>query len=214
MDQALPTEALLMKMFAVSRHTVREALALLEQERIIYRVQGKGTFLRRRPMQIEHGLEKLYSMTDLIKSRGMLPETRWIGTEVKEAGSKISEELEIGDRDKIVTFKRMRLASGKLASYCVDSMSVDRFDRIPYEIEDESVFSFLERERGIYIETAVSYVIPTLPTREMVEELGVDHQQLFILLEQVHYDNAGKPVIYSLDYFQPNVIRFKINRTR
>ncbi len=76
------------------------------------------------------------------------------------------------------------------------------------------MFNYLEREKGIYIQTAVSYVIPTAPTREMVEELGVDEDQLFILLEQLHYDNEGKPLIYSLDYFQPDVIRFKINRTR
>lgn len=213
-DEALPTEAKLMKLLGVSRHTVREALALLEQERVVYRIQGKGTFLKRKPLQIEHGLEKLASMTDLIKSCGLVPSTRWIGIEVKEAGATMARQLLIGERDKVVTFKRLRLADGNLASYCVDSMSVSHFDSIPYEIEDESVFRYLEREKGIYIETAVSYVIPTLPTHEMVRELGVEPDQLFILLEQLHYDNEGNPVIYSLDYFQPDVIRFRINRTR
>ncbi|MFW5714935.1 MAG: GntR family transcriptional regulator [bacterium] len=213
-DDALPTEAALMKMLGVSRHTVREALALLEQERIVYRVQGKGTFLKRRPLQIEQGLEKLESITEIIESCGLKPSTRWIGIEVKLPGGKIAEQLQIDPQAKIITFKRLRLASGNLASYCVDSMPVSYFDSIPYTIEDESVFSYLEREKGIYIQTAVSYVIPTAPTREMVEELGVDEDQLFILLEQLHYDNEGKPLIYSLDYFQPDVIRFKINRTR
>ncbi len=213
-DNALPTEAKLMEMLSVSRHTVREALALLEQERIVYRVQGKGTFLKRKPLQIEHGLEKLASMTDLIKSCGLVPGTRWIGIEVKQAGAKMAEQLGLSNGDKVITFKRLRLADGNLASYCVDSMSVKHFDSIPCEIEDESVFAYLEREKGIYIETAVSYVIPTLPTHEMVQELGVKEDQLFILLEQLHYDKEGNPVIYSLDYFQPDVIRFKINRTR
>ena len=92
-DEALPTEARLMKMLGVSRYTVREALALLEQERILYRVQGKGTFLKRRPLQIEQGLEKLESVTEIIKSCGLVPSTRWIGIEVKFPSGKIADSL-------------------------------------------------------------------------------------------------------------------------
>jgi len=213
-DEALPTEAVLMKMLEVSRHTVREALALLEQERIVYRVQGKGTFLKRRPLQIEQGLEKLESITDIIKSCGFIPSTRWVGIEVKYPSIKVAEQLGIDPQERVITFKRLRLASGNLASYCVDTMAAGYFDSIPQEIEDESVFRYLQRKKNIYIQTAVSYVIPTAPTREMVEDLGVEEDQLFILLEQLHYDNEGRPIIYSLDYFQPDVIRFKINRTR
>jgi len=213
-DDKLPTEAELMEMLAVSRHTVREALALLEQERIVYRIQGKGTFLKKRPLQIEHGLEKLASMTDMIRSCGFEPSTRWVGIEVRSPTARMAEQLGLSADEKVITFKRLRLASGNLASYCVDSLAASRFDSIPCEIHDESLFQYLEREKGLYIETAVSYVIPVKPTREMVEELGVKEDQFFILLEQLHYDNEGKPVIYSLDYYQPDVIKFRINRTR
>lgn len=210
----LPTEARLMDMLEASRHTVREALALLEQERIVYRVQGKGTFLKRRPLRIEHGLEKLASMTDMIRSCGFEPSTRWIAIEVKNPSAHMAEQLGLGPDEKVVTFKRLRFASGNLASYCIDSVAASRFDSIPCDIDDESLLHYLEREKGIVIETAVSHVIPTKPSREMVEELGVDEDQLFVLLEQLHYDNEGSPAIYSLDYYQPEVIQFKINRTR
>lgn len=210
----LPTEAKLMEMLEAGRHTIREALALLEQERIVYRIQGKGTFLKRKPLRIEHGLEKLASMTDMIRSCGFEPSTRWISIEVKNANAPMAEQLGLGLDEKVVTFKRLRFASGNLASYCIDSVAASRFDSIPCQIPDESLFQYLEREKDIVIETAVGYVIPTKPSREMVEELGVDEDQLFVLLEQLHYDNEGRPVIYSLDYYQPEVIRFKINRTR
>ena len=102
-DDVLPTEAMLMDMLKISRHTVREALALLEQDRVVYRIQGKGTFLKRRPLQIEHGLEKLASMTDMIRSCGFEPSTRWVGIEVRSPGAKMAEQLGLSADEKVVT---------------------------------------------------------------------------------------------------------------
>jgi GntR family transcriptional regulator len=213
-DDALPTEAQLSSSLGVSRHTVREALALLEQERIIYRVQGKGTFLQRRPLQIEQGLERLASMTDMIRRCGLEPSTRWIGIELRSATDAMVKGLGLVPGEKVLTFKRARFASGELAAYCVDSVAASHFDSIPCDIDEESLLRYLERERGLFIEAAESFVLPTKPTREMVEELGVEADKLFILLEQIHYDGEGKPVIFSLDYYQPEVVRFKINRMK
>ena len=47
----LPSENELIKKHNVSRNTVRQALNVLEQEKIIYKVQGKGTFLGQKPVK-------------------------------------------------------------------------------------------------------------------------------------------------------------------
>lgn len=54
-EDKLPTEAVLMKKYQVSRQTVRDALALLETEGLIERIQGSGTFLTgRSPKESEN----------------------------------------------------------------------------------------------------------------------------------------------------------------
>jgi len=50
-DSLLPGEEELARRFTVSRVTVRRTLATLEDEGFIRRVQGRGTFVRERPMQ-------------------------------------------------------------------------------------------------------------------------------------------------------------------
>ncbi|MDF2713793.1 MAG: LacI family transcriptional regulator [Paenibacillus sp.] len=44
-NDQLPTEAVLAGQFAVSRFTIKKALAELVEEGLVYRVQGKGTFI-------------------------------------------------------------------------------------------------------------------------------------------------------------------------
>ena len=120
----------------------------------------------------------------------------------------------VGGGGGVVSFKRLRTANGNVAAYCVDSMPISYFKSIPYDIKDQAMFQYLEEEFGIYVESAVSYILPTHPTQEMVEELNVSEDSLYILLHQTHYDREGKPVLFSHDYFNPEVFKFKINRLR
>ncbi|MDO4544972.1 MAG: GntR family transcriptional regulator [Bacillota bacterium] len=43
--QKLPTEAAMAEQFSVSRHTVRQALAFMENEGLLYSIQGSGTYI-------------------------------------------------------------------------------------------------------------------------------------------------------------------------
>lgn len=56
-DRKLPTERALCDMLAVSRRSVRRALAVLEAEGHIWRRQGSGTFAGPAPVQILSSLE-------------------------------------------------------------------------------------------------------------------------------------------------------------
>jgi DNA-binding GntR family transcriptional regulator len=47
-----------------------------------------------------------------------------------------------------------------------------------------------------------------------VNLINAGSNDLLLLLRQIHYDKEGTPVIYSMDYFNPEVFKFKINRIR
>jgi GntR family transcriptional regulator len=69
-----PSEMELSEYFQVNRGTIRHALQLLEREGLIYREKGRGTFLRRRRVELD--LSTLCSTTADLKARGWAPDSR------------------------------------------------------------------------------------------------------------------------------------------
>ncbi|MGO1470011.1 MAG: GntR family transcriptional regulator [Tissierella sp.] len=215
-DERLPSEAELMKMLGVSRYTVREALALLEQERWIYRVQGKGTYVSEGPnIEIQAGLEKLDSITEIIKKFGHVPDTKWISIKEISPSEDMVDKLKIKKEDKVVRFERIRMADDKPSAYLIDTVPKKILNNIvPKKIEGESLFKYLKKSFGIGVEYASANIIPVLPSEDMKKYLKVKGDLPFLLLHQVHYDEHDKPVFYSFDYFDPQVFKFKVNRRR
>ncbi len=212
--EALPGELLMMEMFSMSRYALREALTILEQEKVIYKIRGKGTYVNQKPFHMESGLEKLESITDTIRKAGLHPSTRWIGIEYLDATHSVSKKLNLHDKEKVLTFKRVRLADGQFASYCVDTIPFKYLKEIPLSIQEESMFSYLKTHHQIQIESSMTFIEPARPTEEMLEKIKLEKDQLLTLLTQIHYDSNRRPIIYSMDFFNPKVIHFIINRVR
>ena len=217
-DAKLPTESQIQEMLGVSRATVREALALLENEEIIRKVQGKGSFLRKLPVKIEDGLEELKSITELFRSLGYSPGTKGFKVRTVKPSKEMQQKLNLNSGEQVFTFERIRTADGNPAAYCLDSISARHFTGQVPEINlnnySDSMFCYLEETLGMRIQYAVAEIVPVLFEGEMCKKLGLAENTFFLLLKQVHYDDQGNPVIYSQDYFNTNIFKFIVNRTR
>ena len=212
-NSILPSENEFVEILGVSRYTVREALALLEQDMIIYKIKGKGTFVNRKPIKIESGLEKLESITEIIESFGYTPGTIWVGVEESLPTKDMVEKLNINETDAVITMKRIRTANGKAAAYLVDTIPKKLVNNKSLDnIDSESIFYYIEKHFNIVIDHAIAEIIPARATREMIEIFNVSKDKIFTLLHQIHYDKEGRPILYSFDYFDSEVFKFKINR--
>src|SRR5687767_4591784 len=81
-DEPLPSDAMLVEEFGVSRMTARNAVQRLVQEGLVYRVPGRGTFVARAPAHRQ--ASTVLSFSDEMRRRGREPRSRLLDRTTRE----------------------------------------------------------------------------------------------------------------------------------
>lgn len=209
--ERLPSETSLAKELGVSRNTLREALRILEEENIIIRKHGIGTFVNRKPV-FQGGIEELFSITELIEREGKEPGTEILFTGYVEPHQDDIKELELKEDEQVFLVKRVRTAGDTPLVYCIDKVP-DSILQKGYKLREESIFNSLE-DAGIVIHHAESQISTISYHNEISKIMNCDHHSPLLVLRQVHFDDSNRPVLYSINYFRSDQITFNVLRRR
>lgn len=110
-NDKLPSEREIMRNYAVSRNTVRQALNELEILGFIFRQHGKETFVAN-AISNPATLGNEHSFTKQMKALGRKPETKIMEYSVRQANQYFAERLHIAEGNRIIKLKRLRSADG------------------------------------------------------------------------------------------------------
>lgn len=209
----LPTEAELVEMLGVSRTVVREALRVLEEDGLISRRHGVGTFVRKHP--ILKNLNLNYGITEMIESAGLKPGTSHVALQREAAEGEIAEQLHLPVGAPLLTVERVRTADGKAVVYSLDTLAEAllrgaQFD--PSELLSASVYQILQSRFGRVIEYGVTRILPAAAPAHVAEKLALPEGSLLLYLVQTDYSPTDEPVLYSREYHLPDAFDFMIWR--
>ena len=106
----LPSEAELCRALDVSRNTVRQAIGELEEEGLVVRKRGKGTFVAD-PNTNRRGVR--YSFTTEISSLGKVPSSTLVDFAVITPSREVCEKMELHKGTSVYCFTRVRNVDGE-----------------------------------------------------------------------------------------------------
>ncbi len=104
----LPSERELGERFHVSRVVIRGALGKLEEEGLIYRMQGKGAFVSKN--KVNQNASRLTSFTQDMLQRNMVPGSKIMVKEFVPCTPFLSSKLQISRNEPVFMLKRLRMA--------------------------------------------------------------------------------------------------------
>ncbi|MBP2240189.1 GntR family transcriptional regulator [Cytobacillus eiseniae] len=210
--EKLPSEFDLAKQLGVSRATLREALRILEEENVIIRRHGVGTFVNAKPL-FTSGIEQLSSVTDMILQAGMKPGTIFMSSSTTGPTEEDIRRFSCSMDEEIVVIERVRTANGEPVVYCIDKVP-DRILADTFSHEQESIFNILEIEASRKITYAVTTIEPIGYHDKVSPILECDPETALLVLKQMHFDEMDEPILYSVNYFRADKFSFQVLRKR
>lgn len=209
--QQLPSEKQFAQTLNVSRATLREALRILEEENIVTRKHGVGTFINQQPV-FKSGIEELQSMTNMIKSENKQPGTEVLSSKYVYADADDCKNLQMAQNDRVLRIKRVRTADGHPLVYCIDKIPEHLLHRENHLLGG-SLFSFLE-EQNIMISYAKADIQTISYDEEISTSLQCGADTPLLILQQLHYSVNDQPVLHSTNYFRSDRFSFSVLRKR
>src|SRR5699024_3935278 len=95
--------------YNVSRNTVKAAIDTLVQDGLLYRIQGKGTFVAK--PKFEQSLSGFYSFSNVMKEKGMNPKDVIISINETFATPTEARQLQVEENCKLTELRRLRCAN-------------------------------------------------------------------------------------------------------
>ena len=209
----LPTEAELCGMLGVSRTVVREALRVLEDDGLVARRHGVGTFVRNHP--ILKNLNFNFGITEMIESAGLKSGTSHLEIHKENADQEKAEQLRVSIGTPLLTVERVRTADGHPVVYSLDTLTESVLQRTGFDpqlLRTESIYNILQKTLGQVVEYGTARLLPVVAPDHVTEKLGLPRNALTLYIVQTDYSADDEPVVYSCEYHLPDAFDFVVWR--
>jgi len=212
-DEKLPSELELSKQFEVSRVTVRRALQTLENDKMIYRCQGLGSFVKGGKSK-----PKMIHLTDFMEDmRQSGKESRSEVIEVKQepADDMVASRLNVKPGQQVLRLDRLRLGDDQPVAFDTTWFPIFYGQLIiDHELTDNTIFRILEEEYEIPIIRGTYEIQACVANEEISEHLQVDKGAPLLMFDRLSLTINDKPVYFQRRYYRADKISWQVSLER
>lgn len=204
---AIPTELKLAETYGASRVTIRQAIKLLVEEGLLFKIQGSGTYISHD--KIEHNISKLQGFTEEMDLLQNNPSNRILAFELTNSPKKVREVLSLAKEERVYYVKRLRLADNEPLVIEESYLPVNLFPDLSMDVMRKSKYEYIQ-SKGYTIDKRHGEIIPAKPTEEIMEHFNLEKQDSLLLLEAYSTFQNGRVFEFSKIYYHPYKYSFKV----
>jgi len=211
--ERLPTEAALMERFGVSRVVVRQALGILEDDGLIFRVRGKGTYVS---LDVEAESSSSHSgyLEDLIR-QGLRVEVRVLEFGLSPAPAEVTASLGISTGERVVFAKRLRSVEGEPFAVVESYVPADVGGKLRLgDLEREPLMRLLETKAGVEVTSATEVFQAVAADDETARLLGIDPLAPLLKMTLTAFSKGGRPVNLEYVFFRSDRYHYRAHFRR
>lgn len=207
----IPSEPELARREAVSRSSMRAAITMLEEDGVVSRRHGSGTYVTYRPA-LPHDLGRNFGVSSLIRSTGMEPGTVEETSGAVPAPPAVADALGVPDGTPVSSLRRVRTADGRrvvdVSDWCrIEHIAPEALPAIP----EGSIYAALA-ERGLAVDHGVADLTPRNADGDLARRLDVPRGTLLLTIDQVDRAADGVAVLVSREHYVADAFTFSLLR--
>jgi len=205
----LPSEGKLAEHFSVSRLTIRQALKRLEEEGIISRRAGIGTWLSK---EIELSTDaRLTGPIEAFSAFGLSTNARTIRSGPHPASEEEADKLQTPVGSTVFVVHRLRSVDGAPLLWLEVYMPIDIGEKVAAEAVGGLYVPVLRRMVDPGITEEYQVIEATSATLEQAERLDVEMGTPLLSVNRLFSDSAGRPVVYFKTRFRADRYFYTVN---
>jgi GntR family transcriptional regulator len=204
----LPTEEAMMKIFDVSRATVRRAIQALESTGQISKMRGRRTVVAN--MASQELLTTIRSFTDQMRIEKHVPITKVVDVRHVTADLKLAELLDVAEGDNLLRLTRLR-GNEEIFPLALFISYLTEHSGLTGEEDFEGSLYQLLREKGTAVTEGDAVIEARLAEGSIARLLEVDVGAPILYYERVGQDTGKQIVEYVQCWYVGSHYKFKIH---
>ncbi len=196
----LPSEAELVERFQVSRVTIRLSLAKLEEDGVVERKQGKGTFVA--AQQVRHDLD-----AHSLLLQGLKPSMRML----KQRAVAVPEELAGLFSERCINVERLHFVDDEPIAFARSYLTAELAEVDWQSVEQEPLYSVLERVTGKPVIRADMAIRAREADKALAEHLGVRRGTALLVMQRTSWFEDQQCCDRTTFYIRPERYEFVLS---
>lgn len=205
--EPIPSERELSEQYGISRMTVRQSVSELVNEGLLFREQGRGTFVNR--PKIAQQLFRLTGFSEDIGARHQRPGARVLEAAMTPCDEAIAARLRIRPGQPVLQLRRLRLADGEPLALETSLISFIGCERLlGDDLETHSLYGLLETVYHQPLVEAEQEVEAGLAGAEEAGALGIAAGDPVLLTRRLTFTERQRPIEYATSVYRGDKYTF------